>query len=498
MKNIFISVVLFSLLCSCAVSHPFNTAHKYSPQELQADYDLFRNILEAEHPGLYWYTSKDSIDYYFERGKRQLQDSLTETDFRNILSYVTAKIRCGHTTVQASKAFARQIGHQRPRLFPLSIKIWDDTAVVTANLNRRDTNIIRGVVLTSIDNKPLQEVRDSLFQFLSADGYNLTHKYQTLSNRGVFNNLYRNVYGFKPMYQVGFIDTLGQSRTARLSLFVPPKDTSKSTVQQAPHKPSRREQKHLTLKAIRSVRTDTVLQAAVIDLNSFTKDSKLRGFFKQTFRQLKQNGIQHVIIDLRGNGGGSVINSNLLTKYIASQPFKIADSLYALRRNSPYGRYQQYRIWNWLFLVLMTRRKEDKHYHFRFFEGKYFKPKKKNHYQGQVYVLTGGNTFSASTLFVQAVKEQDNVTIIGEETGGGAYGNNAWLIPDVTLPHTKIRFRLPLFRLVVDKNAPKGRGIFPEVEASPTVEAIRRNTDYKLEKAIELIRKDNGRNVYRK
>ncbi|MBD0374098.1 MAG: peptidase S41, partial [Flavisolibacter sp.] len=146
MKNIFISVVLFSLLCSCAVSRPFNTAHKYSPQELQADYDLFRNILEAEHPGLYWYTSKDSMDYYFERGKRQLQDSLTETDFRNILSYVTAKIRCGHTTVQASKAFAKQIGHQRPRLFPLSIKIWDDTAVVTANLNRRDTNIIRGVV----------------------------------------------------------------------------------------------------------------------------------------------------------------------------------------------------------------------------------------------------------------------------------------------------------------------------------------------------------------
>ena len=45
------------------------------------------------------------------------------------------------------------------------------------------------------------------------------------------------------------------------------------------------------------------------------------------------------------------------------------------------------------------------------------------------------------------VREQDNVTIIGEETGGGAYGNNAWLIPDVTLPTTGVRFRLPLFRL---------------------------------------------------
>ena len=62
--------------------------------------------------------------------------------------------------------------------------------------------------------------------------------------------------------------------------------------------------------------------------------------------------------------------------------------------------------------------------------------------------------------------KQDNVTIVGEETGGGAYGNTAWLIPDVTLPETGVRFRLPLFRLVIDKNYPKnGKGVQPEVEA---------------------------------
>ena len=38
--------------------------------------------------------------------------------------------------------------------------------------------------------------------------------------------------------------------------------------------------------------------------------------------------------------------------------------------------------------------------------------------------------------------QQDNVTVVGEETGGGAYGNSAWLIPEVTLPETKVRFRI--------------------------------------------------------
>jgi hypothetical protein len=85
---------------------------------------------------------------------------------------------------------------------------------------------------------------------------------------------------------------------------------------------------------------------------------------------------------------------------------------------------------------------------------------------------------------------------VGEETGGGSYGNTAWLIPDVKLPETKLEFRLPLFRLVMDKNQPKtGHGILPEVEVKPTVDAIRRNADYKLDKAIELIGDDKNEKV---
>ena len=136
----------------------------------------------------------------------------------------------------------------------------------------------------------------------------------------------------------------------------------------------------------------------------------------------------------------------------------------------------------------MSHKKTDGKYHFGLFEGKYFKPRSTNHFNGDVYVMTGGNTFSAASLFTKALKGQENVTVVGEETGGGGYGNTAWLIPDVTLPHTKVRFRLPLFRLVIDSTAEKGRGIMPDIESKPTVEAIRKNADYKVDKVMELIR----------
>jgi hypothetical protein len=41
---------------------------------------------------------------------------------------------------------------------------------------------------------------------------------------------------------------------------------------------------------------------------------------------------------------------------------------------------------------------------------------------------------------------------------------------------------------VIDKNAPKGRGVIPEVEADPTVNAIRKNEDYKMSKVLEMIK----------
>ena len=139
-------------------------------------------------------------------------------------------------------------------------------------------------------------------------------------------------------------------------------------------------------------------------------------------------------------------------------------------------------------LALLPVKGKDGKYHFRYFEKHYYSPKEKYHYDGNVYILIGGNSFSATTLFAGALKGQKNVTLVGEETGGGYYGNTAWIIPDVTLPNTGLRFRLPRFRMVVNKDRIKnGRGIMPDVWALPTTEAIREGIDFKAMKVKELI-----------
>jgi len=491
---LFLSVLI--LLESCGINKSlYLPLKKYSPEQLQEDYTLYRKILEKHHPGLYWYTSKDSMDHYFDFGMSQLQDSLTEPQFRKLLYYVTAKINCGHTSVRASKAWSKHFDTTSiKRLFPFSIKTWPDTMVVTSNLNRKDSVLTRGTVILGINGNSSSSIVDSLFQFMSTDGYNLTHKYQSLSNRGAFGSLYNSVYGSSGRYEIEYLDSNAVVKTISTPVFNPFSDSLTRRRLRTIRKtspPSKRERKKEKLDNIRLLKIDSLNKIATMDLSSFARGYRLRSFFRNSFKKLKKNNINDLIIDVRNNGGGSVANSTAITRYMVDKPFKVADSLYAITKKSPYYRYIQDHFWNRMFIGLFTRKHKDGHYHFGYFERHYFKPKKRNRFSGKVYILTGGNSFSATTLFTEALIKQQNVFVVGEETGGGAYGNSAWLIPDVTLPETGVRFRLPLFRLVINKNVPRnGKGVQPEIKVIPTVDVIRKNIDFKMEKAKELIQID--------
>ena len=485
--------IIAVLLFSCSVSkESFTPTKKYGLGSLQSDYQMFRNVLEESHPSLYWFISQDSMNYYFDYGYSQLSDSMTEPEFRKVLSYVSSKIKCGHTSVKSSKQFARFIDTVPQKIFPLSLKVWPDSVVVVANLNRKDSALRRGTLIKSINGYPVQQLTDTFFQYMVTDGNALTGKYQSLSNRGSYGSMYRTVFGFKDSLKVSYIDTIGDEQLTQVALFDPAKDSMFRNFSAGLSRATRDEVRTTMLLNTRHLQIDTVLSSAYMMVNTFARGNKLRRFFRECFEELEKRKIRHLVVDVRSNGGGDASLSTLLTRYLADHKFKLADSLYAVKRSSDYGKHMEKNFVYWSAMQFITKKKKDGKYHFGYFERHYFHPKKNRHYSGNVYILTGGNSFSATTLFASALKGQSNVLIVGEETGGGAYGNSAWMIPDVTLPNTKVRFRLPKFRLVMDKDAVSaGRGVMPDIEAAPTLESIRRGIDPKIEKVKELIISSN-------
>lgn len=479
------AVMIICVSCSSSKNITFNPSQKIAADKLKADFSLLQNILEKNHPSLYWYASKDSIDYYFKAMQASLSDSLTELEFRNKTAWMLNKIRCGHTVVRSSKAYTKYYLGRRLPSFPLSLKVWKDSAVVVTNYNT-DSILKHGTIITAINHTSTAAILDSMCQLTGTDGYANNLKYQLISFN--FPAYYKNTFGLDSQYVISYIGTAGLQKNIVIKNYDPKKDSSFRRTPLDPAGISKRQFKSFAAFSDRNMFIDTALNAAILSVNTFS-EGKLKHFFRKSFSKIKEQHINNLVLDLRQNSGGNILSSTRLCQYLVDKPFHVADTVAAYTRSFPYKKYIRPWFVYWLSMHFSGRRYSDGRIHFRYFEKHNFKPKKHAHFDGNIYIVTGGYTFSAAALATSTLKGQHNVTVVGEETGGGAYGNSAMHLPTITLPNSGLRITLPLYRLVLDASRTKdGRGILPDVEVKPSSVYIKRGIDAKLEKVKELMR----------
>ena len=194
-----------------------------------------------------------------------------------------------------------------------------------------------------------------------------------------------------------------------IPFYDPPIDSSRKIKKQE------RKKKKLTvrqrLEDIRSLQVDTTY--ALMTINSFSK-AHLKTFFKSSFRKLRKDSVKNLVIDIRANGGGDINNYILLTKFLRKSSFKVADTVFAKSKSfRPFTRYISAGFFENIGLFFLTHKERDGKYHFGFWERHTFTPKRRNDFNGGVYVLTNGLTFSAASLFCNAITGRQNVTILG-------------------------------------------------------------------------------------
>ena len=456
--------MLFCWACSSSHSSQYNSNQKFAPAALQEDVQILEKIFESNHPSLYWYTPKEKMDGYFAEAIAGITDSLNEIQFRNRIAAIVSQIHCGHTVVLNSKAFVKANAKIRLPQFPLAVKVWDDSIVVTGSINTRYTGIRRGTIITSINGRTNREMLDSFYKYISIDGNVATYKSQRVSSN--FGAWYKNVFGLDTSYLIGYIDSTGAERKERVRIFkMPVFDKSKmDSIQKilAAYKvPTKKELRKQRRNAELSLKFDDTTGTAYLHLAGFSVNG-FRKFVRRSFNQIEDHQSKNLVIDLRDNGGGHLNNSIMLTKYVAKHPFKVADTIAAINRNFTYGKYIHQSFWYWFPLNFNTTKMD---------------------------LLQGPYTFSAATVFTGSLKGQDNVQIIGEESGGGYYGNSAIHLLNITLPNSKIQATLPLFRVVLDKNRPMGRGVMPDILVPPNSFVIKKGVDNKMEKVKELVKR---------
>src|SRR6185436_20597325 len=157
--------------------------------------------------------------------------------------------------------------------------------------------------------------------------------------RGVFGSLYTSVYGMAKRYSIDYLDSSGKIHSTTIPVYDPVKDSFNRTAIRRFIRPTKKERKQMTLQNMRSLRIDATNQTAFLDVNSFGRGYQLKSFFKKSFRSIRKHHIEYLVVDVRGNGGGSVTNSTLLSKYLVDRKFKVCGTLYAISRKSHYKLY---------------------------------------------------------------------------------------------------------------------------------------------------------------
>jgi hypothetical protein len=473
----------YFLLAATVAAVNLHAQERMEPLQLRADFMLLRKTLETAHAGLYRYTPKRTMDARFEAAAKKLNHPMNPVEFRIVLGSLLSEIRCGHTRLGNDPALEQFLKDQP--LFPFRLSLEDGRFYVVENQSS-DQSIRPGAEIVTINGRSMKAIQSQLLPLFSGDGDILTGRLRHLARN--FSVAYSTAIDPATTFKITLRDAAGM-RTISIS-GVKRSEMQKNAESNPANTMMREASRKLEWSSgnagLRFLRDPDVAQ---LRIGSFG-GSDFPDLLEKHFRTIREKSAKALILDLRGNGGGADKLGALLVSYLVSAPFRYFDRIQMStidppREHTYFPEDRRERLKSGTkpnpdggFLVLPSTHPQLRE-----------QLPAKDPFRGRLIVLIDGGCFSTCADVAAVIHHLKRGTFIGEETGGGYYGNNSGINLALTLPNSKLPVSIPMWEYW---NAVPGyphtrRGTIPDHRVLARVANYLAGRDTALEAALSRI-----------
>ncbi|MFK7033221.1 S41 family peptidase [Flavobacterium oreochromis] len=517
-KNLILGLI-FILFQNCQSVQKINQ-HIDTPlsvKKIHKDIDFVQYKLFKLHPSLDLYISSKDLKFKFDSLKRSIKEPLKPNEFYLGISKVVASVRQGHTIIQP---LYKQIDSNKLKVlkkrgvYPLSLFSFsyiNNELIITQNYSK-DPTIKVGTVVKSIQGITPQFLFTKYAGTEASDGYNQTYYNRAFANKVVHYFKLEKIVIDSIQVDLLYKDSVYKKLLTRVALTKGfKKEIAKKPIDSI-KKVSKRQKEAKLLKErqleikktifgydeIKKEFTRQLLYPAkdssfaVLRIKKFVGGKQLKAY-QILFKEINTKKINTLVLDLRNNGGGSIEEIQNLFTYISPDFVNFVDTLKVTNRTSlttnmfrnvPKGILISlgpiivpYAIRN-----LFSIKKSPRGFYYQKSKLTNRLQPKDNNYQGKLYVLIDGGSFSASSVLSANLQNIKRGIFVGEETGGAFNSTVAGTLPVLTLPYSKLKFRVGMMEIGVIKKSPiKGRGVMPEIILSPKKEDYQNHLDVELQ-----------------
>lgn len=462
-----------------------------SKTDATEDIELYFEIIDQQHGNPYQFITRDEFKQLVNETIAKLPEAISFKEFDLLLTKLNNKIRCGHTVVSLDTETLKAANDQA-QFFPYPIRIIDDSFFI----DFEDGNLPLGAELISINGNPVHSMTTELSELTVTDGFSPTKPIREIESR--FGYYYFLKFGAASTFNVEYKTPAGELLTAEVTGIEGNKMLANNYYRPV-YKLNERYYHFTHLDAIDS------LQTLVLTLNTFQANPDW--FFKQLAsrynQETKEFDFENLVIDLRLNEGGDRRILNFLYEFIGggqlvdpsntsvrTQNIELSDYLVAINgANSSAAVIENasdYLKKHFNQANSNGFAGETQNWHDLFDLGIHWEG---NSFNGNIYVLTSGKTFSAAADLARILSNMDNVTLVGEETGGGHNGRTANMLLNYSLPNTQTMLQVPVIyeEFINVSNSSEGRGTFPDHLVTQSYSDLLNKKDSAFEYTLQLI-----------